>query len=146
MISTEIVEKVGKHISDILRLGAWDIEYAVMNELEFMGKAPDEMTKDAQGFNRTDATLNLSQIFINIDSCEDWYATLIHELLHLTFAPIETAFTVACNISTKRNSDAIDDMSMVAIESVVERLAQTIVILYPKEKALLEVGCEVKNG
>lgn len=118
-----IVEKLQK----ILRIQDWDIEVKILADEEFIKL----YGQSEQGYNQTTRLLNSSYITINKDVSDDWYRTLIHELLHLNFDHLETCENLVYNLNSKQNQEAVDDVFKIALERTVERIAEVITQLYP---------------
>lgn len=127
MPTKEQIEAIVKILQPILRISDWDIDVELLHESEY----EKLIDSDTQAHNHIERMLNSSFITINIESSDDWYISLLHELVHLVFDPIEQAGTNACNLTNGRISKCIDDEYTVAMERTVDRMAKIISKLYP---------------
>lgn len=125
--SKEKLTEITKELQKILRVQDWDIDVDVCSQEEFEKNGyPDE-----QAHNTVVRLLNKSAIYINKDATDDWYKSLVHELMHLVFDPVEQSGIVATGVTSGRVSKCIDDIYMVNMERTVERVSQIFCSVYP---------------
>jgi hypothetical protein len=113
-----------------LRIQDWDITVKALSDKQFK----ENEYPDGQAYNRIVRLLNTSEISLNKDCTENWYQSLIHELVHLMFDHIEQAGINACNLTSGGISKCIDDNYTVAMERTVDRVADIISKIYPLER------------
>ena len=125
--SKERLEEIIKELQRIMRIQDWDIDIEVLSKQKYEAAGYGE----GQAHNRIIRVLNKSLISINKDLTSDWYKSLLHELIHLAFDPMEQAGINACNLTTGNASKCIDDNYMVAMERTVEKFAGILASVYP---------------
>jgi hypothetical protein len=125
--SKEKIEEIIKELQKIMRIQDWDISVSVLSREEFI----KEHKSDEQAKIKISRYLNAAHIDINSDTTSNWYKSLLHELIHLAFDPIEQAGINACNLTSGNVSRCIDDDYTVAMERTVEKMAAIFNSVYP---------------
>jgi hypothetical protein len=134
--SKEKIEEITKELQKILRVQDWDISIGVLTGEEFI----KQHETDAQAKIKISRCLNSAAIDINADTTDNWYKSLLHELIHLAFDPIEQAGINACNLTSGNISKCIDDDYTVAMERTVEKMAVILNAIYPVTNFIKEVS------
>lgn len=116
------LDEIVKKLSEILRIQDWDIEVHVVSGFEIAKHVSDSDSTN-QGVSVRNMHLNKACIYLNRDNCEDWYETLIHELLHVQ----TTLFIYTAESYIKEKSSFLDTI----YESFIDRQAMIISKLYP---------------
>lgn len=81
MPTKEQIEAIIKELQKIMRIQDWDIELKLLTGLEMAKQNDDELDVDGDCYR--DLNHNRAIISINKEICNDWYYTLVHELLHI---------------------------------------------------------------
>ena len=123
------LQNVVDRLSCALRIQDWDISIHVINGYE-MARKFEYCTYS--GMSSKDTRLNTADIYLNVDADDDWYETLVHELLHVQSTPL-----VHCAIAYFQEKHSyFDDL----YEQFTEKQAQMFCKIYPLETLRKEIG------
>jgi len=80
-------EKVIKVLQKSMRIQDWNIGIELITSKELVNKYPNEADEDTQAISNRNLRRNYALISINTeyfcDEDENWYDTLVHEMLHI---------------------------------------------------------------
>ena len=130
MPDIEKLKEIIKELQKIMRIQDWNIGIELVSGEDFNNRV-DEKFKDCQAHNEITRLLNTCYILINIDKTDNWYKSLVHELMHLAFDHLETCESLIYQLNNKQIQQSVDDVFTVALERTVERMAEIFVSVYP---------------
>lgn len=122
--SQEKIDEIALKLAEILRIQDWDIQVHAVSGYEIAKHVSDSDSTN-QGVSVRNMHLNTAQIYLNRDNCDNWYETLIHELIHVQ----TTMLIYTAESYIKEKSSFLDTI----YESFVDRQAVIISKLYPAE-------------
>jgi hypothetical protein len=124
--SQEQLEQVTKKLAEMLRIQDWNIEISVVTGYE-MNDSNSDIACWNQGYCHENIKLNYCKIYINKESSEDWYATLVHEMIHIQGAGLH-------HFIKKSLDEGHMDYYVDIYEQFNEKQANVFCTLYPFEK------------
>ena len=119
----ERLNEIARKLAKVLRVQDWDIKVHIINAYE-MDKKYGDCTY--MGISDRNANLNTADIYINKDSCEDWYLTLVHELIHVQ----QTALIHCTKAYFQEEHSYWNEL----LEQLTERQAKAFSQIYPVER------------
>lgn len=112
-----------------MRIQDWDIQTYAVSGYE-IAQQTENGDSTVNGLSRRNVRLNKASIYINQENPDDWYETLVHELIHVQTTPL---YYCAFSYFHKRHS-YFDDI----YESLVDKQAQIFCKLYPISKLSMQ--------
>ena len=119
----DTLKRVATKLIEVMRVQDWDITVHSVTGYE-MYEESDNCT--IEGCSRRDVKLNTADIYLNRESCIDWYETLIHELIH-----VQATALIHC---AENYFGETHEYFRVINEQLTEKQAQIISKLYPLNK------------
>lgn len=126
----DILQESIKVLQKIMKIQDWDIDVELVSGREMVNKYPDDADYNTQAMSDRNLRRNYALISINkenvCDVDENWYDTLVHELLHVQ----ETEYLHAVESYMSENGTFFQNIH----EQYIDKLQKMFKKIYPLQQ------------
>lgn len=124
------LKKIIKALQKIMGIRDWEIDINLVTGREMANNYPNDADCNTNGMSDRNVRRNYALISINKEDPEEWYDTLVHEMLHIQ----ETIYVHAAQAYMGEHGSYYEDIH----EGYVDRLTRMFVEIYPYARLLKE--------
>lgn len=124
------LKKIIKVLQKIMGIRDWEIDIKLVTGMGMANNYPNDADCNTNGISDRNVRRNYALISINKEDPEDWYETLVHEMLHVQ----ETIYVHASQAYMDKFGSYYEDIH----EGYIDRLTRMFVLIYPHARLLKE--------